>query len=166
MSLNKAQIQKYGVLGALAGVGTGFMLKFISQLVSNIPGVNLDLQSISISTTGLGNVVNTGLSTYAQKLLGLVSVPLTIPEWAYLAIGGAAFVILGAYIADMINMLKGSKQRQLTTIMVIAGVAVGWIMSMSVGIPALASIVTTVIDAAILSWILIFVDDSIGTKLI
>lgn len=157
----------YAKLGAIAGVATGFLLKTISGLVSKIPGVSLDLQSVSISTSGLGGVVNTGLSSYAQKLFGLVPVSLQIPELLWTAVGGALFMMLGAYVVELakINFAK-SKAGKLATIMVIAGIVSGWILSMSIGIPAFSGIIIMVVDALILSWILIQVDKAAKTKLI
>lgn len=166
MALNKQDMIAYGKLGFVAAIATGFILKLISQFVSLIPGVNLNLQSVSISTEGLTGVIGTGLSEYAGKLFGLVPVSLTIPEWIFVGIGGALFVILGAYIADATNLLKGDKKRQLTTVFVVAGIASGWILSMSIGLPALSGIIAMVVNAYILSVILIAVDDSIKTKLI
>jgi len=166
MALGNKELMAYGKLGAVAGLATGFLLKTISGIVSMVPGVSLDLQSISIGTTGLGGIVNTDLSQYAQKLFGMVNVPLSGMEWLYVAIGGAIFMILGAYLADMFGMLKGTTVKKLTTVMVIAGIASGWILSMSVGIPAISAIVVMVVDAFVLSWILVQVDKGIKTKLV
>lgn len=166
MALNQKDLMKYGKLGFIAAIVSGFILKLISQLVSIIPGVSLDLQSVAIQTTGIGGVVNTGLSTYAQKLFGMVSIPLSVPEWIFIGIGGAAFVVVGAFVADKLNLLKGDKQRQLTTIFVIAGIVSGWILSASIGLPAISGVLAMVVDAYILSVILIWVDKTTKTKII
>jgi len=166
MALNQKDMMTYGKLGFVAAIATGFLLKLISQLVSLIPGVNLDLQSVSITTEGLGGVIGTGLGQYAEKLFGLSPVALSVPEWIFIGIGGALFVILGAYVADAANLLKGDKKRQLTTVLVVAGVVSGWVLSMSIGLPALSGIIAMVVDAYVLSLILVYVDESLGTKLI
>lgn len=155
--MNDKEMWGWAKLGAIAGVATGFFLKTVSQLVSMIPGVSLDLQSISISTTGLGNVVNTGLSTYAKKVLGMVPVPLTMPEWVWLAVGGALFMIVGAYAAEMVG-IKGSKQSKLTWTFVLAGLATGAIMSWTLAIPTLSALWLMVVDAFLLSWLILLVD--------
>ena len=166
MALNNKDLTNYGKLGFIAAIATGFILKLISQLVSMIPGVELDLQAITISTTGLTNVIGTGLGDYAKKLFGLINAPITMPEWIFIGIGGAAFLILGAYVADAMKLLKGDKAKQLTTIFVIAGVASGWILSMSIGIPAISGIIAMVVNAYILSIILIKVDKAFKLKMV
>lgn len=158
--------KKWGMLGFWAALATGFILKFISGIVSQIPGVTLDLQSISVSTTGLGSTINTGLSAYAQKLFGLIPISLTGTEWIMVGIGGALSVVLGAYLADMFGMLKGDKQSQLTKVLLIASVVTGWILSMSIGIPAISAIIVLAVDAWLLSFILIAVDKNLKTKLV
>lgn len=166
MALKQKSIMAYGWLGFWAGIATGFILQFVSQIVSMIPGVSLDLQSISITTTGLGGVIGTGLSDYAKQLFGLVPFALTIPEFIFIGIGGALFVMLGAYVADWLKLLKGSKQKQLTTIFVIGGIVSGWLLTSSVGLPALGGIIVMIVDAYILALLFVWIDTSIKTKLI
>ena len=162
------EYMKYGILGFWAAIGTGFILKFISQIVSTIPGVSLDLQSISLSTSGLGGVVGTGLNTYAQKMFGLIPIAITIPEWIMIGIGGALFVMLGAYVVDNVKQLQigKTKQGKLANVLVIAGIVSGWILSMAIGIPPLSGIIVLAIDALVLSYILVAVDDALKTKLV
>ena len=126
MALNMKQITGLGILGAIAAIATNFILGFISSLVSIIPGVSLDLQSIAVTTTGLGQVIQPGVgSSLANKLLGIVPIPITGTEIAVLAAGGAAFVIIGAIIVDSIKQLQFAKTKvgKLATIYVVAGIA-------------------------------------------
>ena len=167
-----AKPMDYWKIGAVAALVGGFVFGFISKLVSMIPGVSLDLQSISVSTTGLGTVINTGLSKYAQQLFGLIpsgiASKITGMEWVYLVIGGAAFVVLGAYILEKVSQLQFAKTKQgtLATIFVIAGIAAGWILSMSITIPTLSGVIIMAVDSLILSYILVYLDDMTGLKLI
>ena len=162
----------YWKIGALAGALGGVILGFISKIVSMIPGVSLDLQAISVSTTGLGSVVNTGLSKYAQKLFGMIpsgiASKVTMIDWVYLAVGGAAFVVLGAYLVQNVSMLQFAKTKQgrLATIFVVAGIATGWILAQSVNIPAISGVIIMAVDALVLSYILNIVDEKSGLKLI
>ena len=166
MALNQKDLMAYGKLGFAAAIATGWLLGFISNLVSMIPGVNLDLQAISIGTTGVGGTINTGLQTYAGKLLGILPQAITIPEWIMIGVGGALFVIAGAYVADALKLLKGDKQKKLTTVLVIAGIVTGWILSSSIGLPAIGVIIAMVVDAYVLSYILIAADDALKLKLV
>ena len=59
-----------------------------------------------------------------------------------------------------------TNQGKLATIMVAAGIAVGWILSMSINIPPLSGIIIMAVDAYVLSWILTYLDDTTGLKLI
>jgi hypothetical protein len=160
-------VRTYGVLGFIAALVTGFLLKTISQIVSLIPGVTVDLQSISVQTEGVGAVIGTGLSTYAQKIFGAVQF-VSVADWIYVGIGGALFVMLGAYVVDNVKMLQFAKTKQgkLATIFVAAGIVSGWILSASIGIPAIGAIIAMSVNAYILSFVLVFVDDMLGTKLV
>jgi hypothetical protein len=163
-----AKPMDYAKVGAVMGALGGIILGLISKLVSMIPGISLDLQSISVSTTGLGSVVNTGLSKYAQKLLGLVPISLGGMDWLYLAAGGAASLVLGAYAVENVKQLQFAKTKEgrLATIFVIAGLATGAILSMSINVPTISGMIIMAIDAYILSWIAIYLDNMTGLKLI
>lgn len=169
MALKQKDVTAWGVLGAVAGVGTGFLLETVSKLASMIPGVSVDLQSISVQTSGLTDVVNTGLSDkislYAGKLLGALPVGLTGMEWLYIALGGALFTIIGAYIADMLGFLKGSKLQKVMAVMIIGGVIVGYVLGNGINL-AFESIVIMVVNVAILSYIVVTLDDMLNLKLV
>ena len=157
--------KKYGTVGAVAAVASGFILKGISQAASIIPGVTVDLQSISITTSDIGGVVGTGLNKYMQKLLGVL--PISMPEWVMIALGGALFVMLGGLIYESQNMFKAkTEQGRLAAILVAAGIVSGWILAMAVSIPVITGIIIMAINAYVLSWILIGVDNLLGGKLI
>lgn len=153
-------VKDFWLLGFIAAIGTGFLLKFISQIVSMIPGVTLNLQAISVETTEVGGVVGTGLSTFAEKLFSGISL-VTIPDFIFLGIGGALFVILGAFVVDRIKLLQFAKttQGKLATIFVTAGIVSGWILAASVGIPAISGIIVMSVNALILSFILVRTDE-------
>lgn len=158
----------YWKIGAVAGALGMVLLGWISKIVSMVPGVSLDLQAISVSSTGLGTVINTGLSTYAKKLFGIVPIPITGMGIVYAAIGGAATIVLGAYVVQNVKQLQFAKTKlgKLATIFVIAGIATGWILAQSITIPALSGVIIMAVDALVLSYILIYADDSLNTKLI
>jgi len=167
--MDQEKIIKHGLFGGVAALATVPLLKFISGLVSNIPGVSLDLQSISISTTGLGGVVNTGLSQYAMKILGkLPQLPFTPAEWMWTFVGGALFVILGYLLVENLKFLQfaKSKQGKLATVFVVAGVVTGAILAGALQIPAISGIIIMAIDAFVLSFVLVWVDDALNLKLI
>ena len=96
------------------------------------------------------------------------TLPVTLPEWIFIGIGGALFVLLGAWIVDTVKQLQFAKTKQgtLATIFVIAGIAAGWILSMSITIPTLSGVIIMAVDSLILSYILVYLDDMTGLKLI
>jgi hypothetical protein len=160
MSFSIKEVKDYGILGAVLGVATPYALKGISAVLSFIPGVNVNLQSVAISTTGVGTAVNTGLSVYAQKVVGLIPIGLTVPELFYSALGGAAFLILGAFLYDLAKPLQFAKSKigKLTTILVIAGLVSGAIVSMSLAIPTATAMIAMVLNGLLLSWLVSLVD--------
>lgn len=160
-------LKNYGPLGFVAAIVTGFILKFISQIASMIPGVTLDLQAIAVGATGLTEVIQTGLSTYARKLFGLIPITLGIPEFIYLGIGGMLFVTLGAWAVGSVKQLQFAKTKQgrLATILVVAGIVSGWLLAMSIGLPKLSAIIIMAVNALALSYILIWVDGQLNTNL-
>ena len=93
----KDDIGGWGMLGFVIGIATAYVLKFISQLLSAIPGVSVDLQAISVSTQGLIEVVDPGkgLSGILAQMFGAIPFALTIPDILMVGLGGAVFAILG-----------------------------------------------------------------------
>lgn len=168
MALSNKQMQGYFVFGGVAAIISAFILKMISQLVSAIPGVDLSLQSITVQTTGLGGIVGTGLGEFAKKFLGLVPVAISVPEWIFAFIGGGLFVLLGAVIVNNVKALQFAKTKagKLATVFVMAGIVSGWILSMSIGLPALTGIIVMSVDAFILSWVLLMVFEAAWPKLV
>jgi len=158
------ELYNWGVFGAAAGALTGYLLKFISTIFSWIPGVNVDLQSISISGQVSG-ALNTGLSSYAQKLLGLVPVSLTVPEILWTAIGGAMFMMLGYFVADTLKLVSGTKLKRVASVMVFAGIGAGLVLSGG-GIPMFSAIIIMVVDAVVLGFILVKTDEALKLNLV
>lgn len=159
-------IKKYGLLGFVATIATPWLLKGISTVLSKVPGLSVDLQSVSVTTTGVGNVINPGLNKYASMLFSKIPVQFTVPEWIMLGIGGAAFVILGAVIVDMLKLKLPGKVARLAAVFVAGGIAAGWIIALAVSIPAIPAVITMAIDALILAYILVFVDDALKLNLV
>lgn len=151
--------EKLALFGALAGAGTTWLLGFISKILSMIPGITVDLQAISITTTGLGGVFGTGLGVYAKKVFTTIGVG--APELLYTAIGGALFVLLGAWIVDKVKFLQDlgrTRETKLAVVLVVAGLISGWILAQSVTIPAISAMVIMAVNALILSYILVWID--------
>ena len=167
MALTQKDIKGYGIFGAVAALAVPLLLKTLNALLSAFsPTVSINLQSIAIETQGLGAVVNTGLSSFATKIFGLIPLPIQPSEWLMIAIGGALFTILGAWLADQLNLLNGSTQKKVSTVFVIAGIVSGWLLSMSIKIPTLPAILEMVINAFILSWVMVKLDKSLKTNLV
>lgn len=163
------KLSKYALLGAAGAVITKPLLSGISTVLSKVPGLSVDLQSVSLSTTGLNTVINPGLNTYVQKLLGLVTLPFTMPDWIMLAIGGALFVILGGMVVDYFEldkMLGVKKAGKLAAIFVVASLITTAVLSWTVAIPAVAVLVPLVIDALILAWIFVLINDALKLDLV
>lgn len=175
---------KLGILGFVVGLALPAFLKTVSNLVSLIPGVALNLNAVvaqktadaagnvvlTVSTSGLTTAVNTGLGAkigeFAAKLLSISPIPITGYEWIYAGIGGAAFFMLGGFVAEKFHWLSGSKVKQIATIGMVAGAIIGAIMSWSLNIPTIATMITTALTWIILATILVKVDEKFKLRLI
>lgn len=168
--ISEKQRNAYLVLGALAAVGTVPLLKFLSTWLSKIPSLTVDLQSVSIQTTGLGNVLNPGLGEYAMKLLGKVNLPFSmdfLPQWAVIALGGALAMWLGAIVVDWFGGLRSGSKIKKTALVFLAGSTIaGAIISWSISIPTVATIVPLIMSTLILSWIFVTIDNATKWNLV
>jgi len=146
------KIWRYGIFGAVAGALSPWVLKTISLILSKIPAVQVDLQSIAISGKVSGAI---GGADLAKQLMGYLPFELTTNSFLITAIGGALFMMLGFLIYDNVKIFQFAKSKtgKLATIMVLAGIASGLMMNFSLGIFSLSIIITMIIDALVLSWI-------------
>ena len=140
--------QKWGVFGAVAGVGFPYVLK----LINSIPG-------ISVQSTIGANIpvqdVNTGLGQYLINTLGFGSIGL--PEILMSAMGGALFFILGALVIDMIGAMKGSDVVRVSKVALVAGLLTGMILNQLLALPTLAEFVIAVIGSFVAGYLLVTV---------
>ena len=150
--------KKWGIFGAVASIVTVPLLMIISKFFSLIPGVTVDLHAISL-TADVSGAFQTGLGQYAQRLLGVL--PIGGLEIVYTVIGGALFVILGAFIVDKAGYLTGSKQKRVTTVLVVAGLITGAILSWKITLPTISGVIIMLVDAFVLSFILVKADDAV-----
>lgn len=156
------KIQKTAMLGAILGAATPWMLAAVSKVASLIPGVDVSLQSISIGANVSGEFA-AGVSNVANQIFGLV--PVTLPTIIQTAIGGAIFVTAGAWIADMLGLLKGSKMQRLTSTLVTAAVVIGAVMAMAIPFTITTGIIL-VVNSVILAWLWTMIDNQLKTNLI
>lgn len=166
-------------IGSIVGLALPVFLKTVSNLVSMIPGVSLNLNAVvaqktadvlTISTNGLTTAVNTGLGAkvgeFASKILAISPIPITGLEWIYTAIGGGLMFVGGAYIADKLHLMKGGKVQQVATAGAIGAAATGALLSWSLSIPTIPVIISTVITWLILSWIIVKADEKLKLGLV
>ena len=163
----RQEYMKWGTFGLLAGAATPFMLKLVSKVVTTISGgaLSVDLQSVSVTGTVSG-ALNTGLSTYAQKVWGLVPTTLSLPDILWSAVGGALVLMLGLFAAKQFKLLTGSKLRRVVTVMVLGGVAAGLILGGFTMVPTLPAVIQMVVNATFLGLIYIWVDKAFKLNLV
>lgn len=151
-------------LGAIIGVVTPWALMLVNTVMNLIPGINVELEAVSVSGT-----VTTGLSTAAEatnRALGLIPMEITIPNVLISAIAGAVFLVLGAYIAEMAGQLKGNKTRRLLASLVTAGILASLMLFLVSGVmPSLMVIVSILVGAVALAYGWSFLDDQLKTNL-
>ena len=167
-----ANLKKWGILGAVMGVFTGLLLNTLSSVInslSGVTGVTVNLQAITVTYTG-GSVVTlpaTQGSQFFAKIFGMIpniGIQQMIPEIVMLGIGGALVFIAGAYIADMLGLLNGSKVQKLATVIVIGGGVFGYLASKA--LPGPTVWIATIVDALVLGLIVNFIDDNAKLGLI
>ena len=158
MALQKKDFWQYGILGFVLAYAIVPTLKIVSNTLSLIPGLDVSLQSVSVSGNVSGAFTK-GIADLGTAIFSKLPIDLTGVQWLLLGLGGAAFVILGAFLVDLIGQLKGSKMWRLSLVLIVASVISGWILSMNLSIPALAAIITLGINALILSWIIVTIDE-------
>lgn len=163
-------MMKWGILGAIVGAGTGYLLSGLNKVFALIPGVDIVLQSaveqpaIVLKTTGISALVNPGASDLVNKMFGVIPANFTIPEIAILAISGAAMFVGAAYLLDMAGMLPSKKYQKVAAVLGIGALGTGLILSGSV--PAIATIVGVGISALILGMIVTLIDDNLKLGLV
>ena len=152
-------IKKYWLFGALIGA----LLPWALTIISKIPGIVVTASTISLNVAN----VNTGLAAWAFNVFGA---NIGLPEMLLSALGGILFIALGIVIVDILNLEKvlglKTKTSKLATTIFVASLVSGWIMDMSLGIPGIAVIVSNVIGAVALAFILITLDNTLKLKLI
>lgn len=156
---------KWFTFGAVATVATPYILTYVSKALSIVPGVTANLQSVSITTTGVGGVINTGL---AAKVMGLTQYlpaivqKITLPEIVIMAAAGGAAVFLGGLIVDNTNGgvlgALGFKNEfaRIMEALVWSSVVVGMIVAGALSIPAWQAIAGLAVDAAILTALYVY----------
>ena len=170
MVLTKDEIWKYGTLGAILFTIGGYTLKLISQLVNMLTGytgVSVNLQTISINADVTGVMRDVG--TLGSQLYSRV--PAGLPNFGFneilvIAITGALFFIGSAWVLNKANWLSGSKLKRLASIFILSAFVAGLIISGTIQFPAMNIIIGTVVNAFILSWLYVMIDDSVNINLI
>ena len=156
--------------GAIAGVLTPFILKYLVMPVLSVLGNFLPALSVKLGNPGTIEVnirqsltgVQAGLARWLTDALGL-----TIPETSFMpyvwaAAGGALLFLVGAYIADALKWLKGNA-RQKTTVIIFAGSAIaGFIIGgfavPDIGLTLVNTFIALGVNAAILAWVFTLID--------
>ncbi len=173
MTIGEKDRNKILMFGALAGLVTPVLLKYIVMPILNllgsiIPGISAKLANpaatISISVRESLTGIEGGLSGWLVDALGITA---TVPLMTYVmaAVGGAILFYVGAYIADMIGWLKGNAEQK-TKVVIFVGSALAAFVLGGFAVPAIGiGLIDTVIALGINAAILAFVDGWIDKKL-
>ena len=172
----KDQIMKIGIAGAIAGVATQYLLRYIVSPVLNfagqyIPSVTAKLANpvidinVQQSLTGIETGLGPKAVTWLTNALG-VTVPSSIATQLLMAaLGGALLFIAGALVADALGFLTGSSKMK-TGITIFAGslgaaLLLGTMATpVAVGINLVNVLIAFGINAAILTWLFALVEDN------
>jgi hypothetical protein len=164
------QTIKYGIITGAGALVLKPLLNGISKVLTLIPGVEVSLQSISIQTTGLTDVINPGLNQYVQQLFGYLTTAFTIPQFIMLFVGGFLFGVIGHLLYNLLKLESTfnikSKYAKVTSIFVIASLITTAIISMNIALPALAVLIPLIISSFLIAALFIWLDDLFKTKMI
>ena len=180
MAINNKELGKIGTFGAIAGLVTPLIMTYLVMPVLNflagvVPAVSLKLSNptISVSVRESLTGVNTGLagklSAWVADALGLTA---TIPFETYVfgAIGGALLFIAGAYVADMLGLLKNSAKKKTATNVfvgnIVAGLIIGGLAVPTIGIDMLNAVIAMLINAVVIAYVLVPIVGAINKKLV
>jgi len=178
MAISNKEYGKIAMFGGIAGVATPFILKYaalpiLSALAKVIPGVSAKLAestpTISISVTNSLTGINGGLSNWLVNAIGITA---SIPFETYImgAIGGALIFMLGAWVADLTGMLKGNAAEKTRAVIFSGSLAAAFILGgfavPAIGLGMLDTLIAFMINAAILAWIYVTIDDKAKLGLI
>lgn len=172
MAISNKDLQKIAMFGAIAGLATPFIMKWLVMPVLNFLGGILPAFSLKLAENGANPTISVavrdsltgiegGLSGWLVDSLGLT---LTVPFQTFImgAIGGALFFVVGAYVADMAGMLKGDKFQKTRIVIFVGSIAAGLLLgSMAVpeiGIDLINTLIAFLVNAAVLAWVYVWID--------
>lgn len=178
--VSEKERNKLATFGAVAGLITVPIMNYLVRPVLDMlgqftPQISAKLASganpvISINVRESLTGINAGLSGWLADALGL-----TLPTQAFMpyvmaAIGGAILMVLGGYLADAMNLLKGDAQKKTAMTIFVGSAAAAFIIG-GMAVPELGiSLVNTLIafgiNAAILAWVYVTIDKQLGIGLI
>ncbi len=178
MTITKQQQQKIGIFGAVAGIATPFLLKYVvvpilGMLSGFVPQISLKLAesnpTINVGILDSLTGINGGLSAWLVEAFGLT---VTVPFQTYImaAVGGAVLFLAGAYLADSMNLLKGKPEEKTRMVIflgsAIAAFVLGGMAVPSIGIDLVNTMIAFGINAAILAFVYVSIDKSAKIGLI
>jgi len=181
MSISKKQQQNILLFGAIAGISTGFLMKFViiplMDFVGGIlPSVNLKLGTstngaIAINIRESLTGINTGFATWLTNILGITVTSSFIMDMLMAAIGGAILVLAGAYLVDIFNMLHGNTFQKTRNVIfagtILATLVVGGLAQpIVIGLNTVNLLIAVAINAIVISWTFVFIDKQLKLKII
>lgn len=175
MAINEQQRNKILMFGALAGAVTPFIMMYLVKPVLDFLGtfapdlsIKLANPTIAINIRESLTGINGGISAWMLNVLGIGIPTLPGPEIVMTivqsAIGGAVFFLVGAYAADMAGMLAGNANKKTRTVIffgsLLTAFIVGGFAVPAIGITLVNTLIAFAVNAAILAFALVAVDDA------
>ena len=179
MVMNKKEIQKVAIFGAAAGAVTPFLLQYVVMPILNILGGIVPAFSAKLAEPGTISInvresltgINTGLGDKVSAwIVDAFGIGVTVPNWAMTiglsAIGGALLFVLGAYVVNMFGMMKGNAKQKTRNVIfagsIIAGLILGGLAIPEINLGMFNVLIAMLVNAAILAFVLVEIDDRAG----
>jgi len=176
------KIEKLAVFGAVAGVVTSFILKYVMMLLNliapSVPDISIKLANPTLalnireSITGL----NMGLGTWLMDNLGLTAPANMLGNVAMTALGGALFFIVGGWAAEQLKYLGAKNRAQkgmaiiflgsLAAGLVLGGVGLPKELTIQAGVTFANVLIAFLVNAGVLAFVYSLIDKELGTNLV
>lgn len=170
MAVSKIEVQKYGILGAVASLAVPWIMGWavipiLNALAGVLPGFTATLAAGSpgMVTINVRQALQIGLqaSPIGSYIFGLTK--MTIPAVLITAVGGAAVFIAGAYLADMIGIRRGTAGKRLAAV-IFAGTLVASLLVTAtlptLGLGFVNTLIAFGINALVLGYVIVFINDT------
>lgn len=173
-------VEKYAMLGAVAGAATSFLLKYVMMLLNwlapNVPDVSIKLATIDVNVRQSLTGIDGAFGKWLMDNIGFSIPQSAITNLLVTAVGGAAFFVVGGLIAEQLDFFGAKKSAHKATAIIFSGsvaaaavfggLALPKALSVAAGVSFVNVLIPFLINAGILAFVYSLLDKELGTGLV